>query len=303
MSGVGSDAETGLLAIGDDRREHRPVSHAHRHQAMLAAYGFGLFAPPPLREARVGSWRLVRHLPSLAEGYGSGAVVEPSRYVLYRGRTAWMSSGLMELESHAWHVHQAHGLVVAAGLGLGLYAYACCARSEVDRVVILEREPEVVELFSRSTRIAEWPGGAKLTVIVADALSPRVAETIASAVGSRHPEYFYADIWSACAAPDAPAETATMVAALRPRAAGWWGQELSFGLWCGERGYEADAAALQEYGSQVGVPIPVIDGYVRFCRDIIASRLPSRLATWRPAAVQHSLWRRLLAGATRRLFP
>ena len=270
---------------------------------MLAAYGFGLFSPPRLRDARVGGWRLVRYLPSLGEGYGSGAVVEPCRFVLYRGRTAWMSSGLMELESHSWHVHQARGLVVAAGLGLGLYAHACCGRSEVDRVVILEREPEVVALVRQSARIAEWPGAGKLTIMVADALSPRVAETVARAVGRRRPDYFYADIWSACAAPDAPAETATMVAALRPRAAGWWGQELSFGLWCRERGYEPDAAALREYGSQVGVPIPVTDGYVRFCGDIIASRLPSRLPAGRPAAVQRSLWRRLLGGATRRLFP
>ena len=89
------------------------------------------------------------------------------------------------------------------------------------------------------------------------------------------------------------------VAALRPQSACWWGQELSFGLWCPERGYEPDAAALREYGSQVGVPIPVTEDYVRFCGDIIASRLPAG----RPAAVQRSLWRRLLGGATRRLFP
>ena len=231
-----------LLAIGD-RRERRSVSHSHRHRTMLATYGFGLFSPPRLRDARVGGWRLVRYLPSLGEGYGSGAVVE-SWVCCCRGRLAWMSSGLMELESHSWHVHQARGLVVAAGLGL---------RTLRSRVLRQERgrpgrDPRAragsLALVHQSARIAEWPGAGKLTITVADALSPQVAETVARAVGRRRPDYFYADIWSACAAPDAPAETATMVAALRPRAAGWWGQELSFGLWCRERGYEPDASAL-----------------------------------------------------------
>ena len=49
-------------------------------------------------------------------------------------------------------------------------------------------------------------------------------------VDARRPDYLFADIWHTCAAPKAPEETATMVAALKPKAAGWWGQELSFGL-------------------------------------------------------------------------
>ena len=78
-----------------------------------------------------------------------GRWVERTRYVLYHGRTAWMSTGLMEQESHAFHVDQAKGLVVAAGFGIGMFAFAACAKPEVERVVVVERTPEVIELTRR----------------------------------------------------------------------------------------------------------------------------------------------------------
>jgi hypothetical protein len=61
-----------------------------RDAAMLATYGFGLFPLPTYRETTLGNWRVVRHLASLADGYVSGVTIEPWRYVLYHGRTAWM---------------------------------------------------------------------------------------------------------------------------------------------------------------------------------------------------------------------
>src|SRR5690606_11847830 len=64
-----------------------------------------------------------------------------------------------------------------------------------------------------------------------------------------------------------------LVHALRPAAAGWWGQELSFGLWWREQGREGlpDVAALRAYADAVGVPVPVTEGYAAFCRDAIAT--------------------------------
>ena len=197
---------------------------------MRAAYGFGLFALPRYREASLGPWRIVRHLASLADGYASGPMMEPARYVLYHGRTAWMSTGLLEQESHAFHVDQAKGFVVAAGLGIGMFAYAACAKREVERVVVVERAPEIIALTRHAAHMDEWPGRDKLTIVHADALAPDLARQ--TVIGGRRPDYLFADIWPTCAPPNAPTETAAMVAALRPKAAGWWGQELSFGLWC-----------------------------------------------------------------------
>ena len=260
---------------------------------MLAAYGFGLFPLPAYREARVGEWRVVRQLPSLADGYASGTLVEGRRHVLYHGRTAWMSTGLMEQESHAYHVHQARGLVVVAGLGMGMYAYAASLKPEVERVVLVEREPAVVELMTRATRLGRWPGREKLALLPADALGPDLAPGVAAATGGRRPDYLFADIWPACPAPEAPAETAAMVRALRPRAAGWWGQELSFGLWCREEGRPPDEAALRDYFMLVGVPAPVSPGYAAFCGDVVAVGLPEARRPGRVASLR-ALWRRLL---------
>jgi hypothetical protein len=263
-----------------------------RHARMQASYGFGLFALPRYREACLGDWRLVRHLASLGDGYASGPLVEPARYVLYHSRTAWMSSGLMEQESHAFHVEEARGLVVAAGFGIGMFAYAACSKPEVERVVVVEKTPEVVALTRYAARVDEWPGRDKLTIVHADALGGDLARHMT--VEGRQPDYLFADIWHKCAAPNAPGETAAMVAALRPKAAGWWGQELSFGLWCRDRRRFPDLGALGEYAVAIGVPIPVSPGYLAFCAGVIDANLPiafhvSGLSRWRER------WRRKLS--------
>jgi hypothetical protein len=243
---------------------------------MLARYGFGLFPLPTYRDAAVGEWRVVRHGPGPVAGYVSGLVLEPGRHVLYQGRTAWMSTSLMEQESHAFHVHQARGVVVVAGLGMGMHAYAVSLKPEVERVVVVERAAEVIALVQEAAGSALWPGREKVTILQTDALGPDLPAQVDAAAGGRRPSYLYADIWPSCGASEAPAETARMVRALDPEAAGWWGQELSFGLWCRDREREPDEASLREYAARTGVPIPITAGYAGFCRDVVAARLPRR---------------------------
>jgi hypothetical protein len=263
-----------------------------RHARMQTSYGFGLFALPRYREARLSEWRLVRHLASLGEGYASGAVVEPARYVLYHGRTAWMSSGLLEQESHAFHVDQAKGLVVAAGLGIGMFAYAACGKPEVERVIVVERTPEVIALTWDAAHVEDWPGRDKLMIVHADALAPDLAERIAA--NGRRPDYLFADIWPACDDPNGPSETAAMVAAIKPHAAGWWGQELSFGIWCRTSGRSPDEAALRDYIDSVGVPISVSQGYLAFCADVIAANRLSACHTRRSSGWRET-WRQMFS--------
>ena len=205
----------------------------------------------------------------------SGTVLEPYRHVLHHRRTAWMSSSLFELESQAWHVAQAQGTVVAAGLGLGLFVHAAARKPEVERILVIEREPAVVALLRAATDFDAWP---KLIVLQADALAPDIAKRIGVAVN-----YFYADIWPRCPADAAPAETARMAARLAPKAAGWWGQELSFATWCREQRRPLDHSALRAYADGLGVPLPMTPGYLRFCTDAATASLPreSWLHRWR----------------------
>src|SRR5262249_7240574 len=154
------------------------------------------------RDARRGDWRLARYSAAPVDGYVSGTVLEPHRHVLHHRRTAWMSSSLFELESHAWHVAQAKGTVVAAGLGMGLFAYAASCKPEVERLVVIEREPNVVALIRDAAGFDAWPGRAKITVLEADALA------VDRAAVDTVVDYLYADIWPRCADPQAPAQTA-----------------------------------------------------------------------------------------------
>lgn len=253
-----------------------PIPHPDRHRALLARYRFGLFPLPAYRDAVVGAWRVVGYGPALVEGYLSGLVMEPRRHVLHQGRTAWMSTSLMEQESHAFHVDQARGVVVVAGLGMGMYAYAVSLKPEVKRVVVIERAPEVIAVVHEAARSASWPGREKVTILEADALGLEMPALVEAAIGGQRPGYLYADIWPTCGAAEAPAETARMVRALSPEAAGWWGQELSFGLWCRDQDREPDEASLRAYAGETGVPIPISAGYAAFCQDVIAARLPPR---------------------------
>ncbi|HJW23454.1 MAG TPA: hypothetical protein VJ576_01040 [Rhodocyclaceae bacterium] len=241
------------------------------HDALTAAYGFGLFPLPAYRPARRGDWRVATHLPSIGDGYVSTAAVE-ARAVLSRGREVWMSTGLLEQESHAWHVHCARGVVVTAGLGLGMYAYAAAMKPEVDLVVAADISTDVIALMAEAAGFGHWPCRDKMRIVEADALGPAFPAAVAEATGGRPVDYFYADIWPAFPAAEAPAQTAEMVCALGPRAAGWWGQELSFAEHCRARHRPADEDGLRAYFTETGVPAPPFTaGYAAFCRDAMAA--------------------------------
>ncbi len=274
-----------------------------RHERMLATYGFGLFPLPAYRECEAGDWRLVRHLPSIAEGYVSGPSFERGRHVLYHGRTAWMSTGLLEQESHAVHVHLARGVVAVAGLGLAMYVHAAAAKREVERVVVIEIAEDVIELMRVACGWDRWPDRKKIIILQADARDGDLGRHVLDAAGGRSVDYLFADIWARCADPAAPAETAAWVRALRPKAAGWWGQELSFGRWRQSQAARGEAAegmdeALSAYFAGVGVPVPVTPGYAAFCRDVAAAN--GLLADAPPQASSlRQTWRRLFSGRDR----
>jgi len=260
-----------------------------RHDRMLAAYGFGLFAIPRYSEVKGKGWHLRQHLPSMSEGYLTQSFIEGNRCVLYEGRRPWMSTGLFEVESHAWHVHAAHGLVVVAGLGMGMYAYAVSQKPEVTQVVIIERDPRVVEVLEQAASFANWPGRAKIQILLADALAEDLASQVALFTGGAAADYFYSDIWPVTPDPSAPLQARAMVERLRPKAAGWWGQEFNFGQWCLESSREADPQALQDYFDANAMPVPTTPGYADFCRDLLEAN--RAYLTPRKAGSGNSFWR------------
>lgn len=236
---------------------------------MRQTYGFNLFPMPKYRPARVGRWRVKGYWPSWGPGYVTPSVLE-ARTVLSCAGKVWMSTGLMEQESHAWHVHCGHGTVVAAGLGLGMFAFAASAKPEVQRVVVAEVAPEVLRLVKASAGFEAWPCRDKIRLVEVDALAPDFADRMLAATEGMSPDYFFADIWPNFPAAEAPAATAMMGGALGAKAAGWWGQELSFGLWCIQAARWPDESALRNYFTAIGVAAHETAGYAAFCRDAMA---------------------------------
>jgi hypothetical protein len=242
------------------------------HDALTAAYGFGLFPLPAYRPASRGDWRIDTHMHSLADGYLSTTAIE-ARAVLTRGRDVWMSTGLLEQESHAWHVHCARGIVVTAGLGMGMYVYAAATKQCVDLVIAADISPDIIALMQQATGFDHWPCRDKVRIIEADALGFDFAARVAECTGGRPIDYLYTDIWPNFPAAEAPAQTAEMVRALRPKAAGWWGQELSFGQYCRRSGCPADEDGLRAYFTEISIPAPPFTpGYAAFCRDAMVGK-------------------------------
>jgi hypothetical protein len=242
-----------------------------RHERMVGRYGFGMFPIPRYREMRGGDWSLCLHRPGMGDGYSSGPLIEAPKFVLYQGRTAWMSTGLMELESHAPHVDAAHGLVMVAGFGMGLYTYAIAQKPEVTKIVVVETDPSLIALMTERGLFEAWPHWDKVTVVLGDALAPDTWRQAADAAGGQAPDYLYADIWPVCPHDLAPEQTREMVGMIRPKRAGWWGQELSFGQWCGRSECAPDAQALDDFFVACGVPWGRPSaGYAQFCADVLA---------------------------------
>lgn len=69
-----------------------------------------------------------------------------------------------ELNTHLDFMLKAHGRVLITGLGLGCVARGCLANPQVRHVVVIERDPQVLELVGR------YMGHPRLTIIVADAV-------------------------------------------------------------------------------------------------------------------------------------
>ena len=233
-----------------------------------ASYGFGLpWSIPHYQPSDVGSWSLRHRHGGIFESYLAKTCVEQPHDVLCHNGDAWMSTSMLEIESHAWHLHCCKGNVLIAGLGMGMFLHAVAAKDEVEHVVVLEIDADVIELFTRSTGFDAWPFRDKITILNVDALSPDAEPDVLSAFDGKRPDYLYVDIWPVFPAVEAPADTRKMVSIHNPAAAGWWGQEVEYGLWINAGNRSIDGDDLTSFFKHQGINVELTVGYVRFCAD------------------------------------
>ncbi|MCS4291911.1 hypothetical protein M2375_000106 [Comamonas sp. BIGb0152] len=180
---------------------------------------------PQYQLGEQGAWRLMRGGMGLDRGYYSGGCVYGGSTALLRknaqgGWDTWMSLSPFEIESQELACRHAHGHTVVMGLGMGWVTANIALNPAVERVTVVERDPEVIALFQHMQVLEGLPpeAAAKIHIEQADALQWRPAP-------QQVVDWLYADIWLRLAEPQALAEVQQMQAHVQATQLYFWGQE------------------------------------------------------------------------------
>jgi hypothetical protein len=162
-------------------RAIRPVSGSCGNIALIreTLQPMELFISDDFRRDNAG-----RVLPLL--GWFSGAFTFPA---LCEDGQPWMTVTPNEINTIRPAIHESHGRVLTYGLGLGYYAFHCLLKPEVTSVTVVEKSPQVIEVFRRLL-LPHFPHPEKLRILQADAF-----EYAAHAAPSEGYDVVFTDIW------------------------------------------------------------------------------------------------------------
>lgn len=178
---------------------------------------------PHYRSGQVGDWAMKLLLMPAGRGYW-GEVYPLTGTVIMEGpargkRHSWMSMLPVELQSQEIGLRAAYGHTVVCGMGMGWLAANVAMRPAVERVTVVERDPDVIGLMEYQGVFARLPDEArrKVTIVEADALVWRPDAPVDS---------LQADIWLKLLEDDKLDETRRMQANMRADQVYFWGQEM-----------------------------------------------------------------------------
>ncbi len=103
--------------------------------------------------------------------------------------TEWMTLMPNEMVTTAEAVKLANGRVLTYGLGLGYFAYLASQKEEVTSVTVVERSPEVIDLFATHI-LPQFPHRDKITLVCRDAFAFAEHEMTAGRY-----RFVFTDIW------------------------------------------------------------------------------------------------------------
>lgn len=262
------------------------MTHAEFEPEALAAAGLVLSAPelpypamptPRYRLVENGRWKLVQAYIAAAPGYFSGPrPLSWMNTLLVRDGITWMSLVPMEVESQMPHLGAAQGTVVICGLGLGVMAYAVSALRAVKRVLVVERDPEVIAMFRAFADFENWPQRGKIELVQSDAMAFRCADA----------DFLYADIWPCYRMNTMIPDMQRIHQGVPAPRCGYWGQELDMVDWARNQGVapaDFDARHVQAFAEAHGLPLIGLENpdYPALCR--LAATNPAIAAARKPA--------------------
>ncbi len=220
---------------------------------LAEALGVPLFTTdfylPQYKEGRAGKWKLARSPFGLVPGYYTKLWAASDMPVLLRSAggdspswETWMSLSPREIESQELACRFARGYTVVMGLGMGWVAANIALNPAVDRVTVVEYDPQVIALIEESGALDQLPPDilAKLDIVQADALAWTPAEAV---------DFLYADIWLTLDEPETLGEVGRMQENIHASTIYYWGQELTI---------HAQAKKLAEPGQELTLTEPLI---------------------------------------------
>lgn len=101
---------------------------------------------------------------------------------------AWMTITPAEFYTIERPIKKAKGNVLTLGCGLGYFAYMASEKQDVSHVTIIEKQPEVIELFNEYI-LPQFSHKEKISVVQADAIE------YADQIEDGEYDYVFADIW------------------------------------------------------------------------------------------------------------
>ena len=195
FSGVPEDDQV----ISDYFRDSVKVLHAadYKNNAYMCAISFP--------EVSTAHWRLTHYAykpyeafirddididPYLREVPQVGYFRERFHYpaVEQDGRE-WMAVKPSEIATMAPALTQISGRVVTFGLGLGYFAFMASEKPEVSEIDVVERDPEVIDLFTRYI-LPQFPNRHKVRIIRSDAF-----DFLRNRMLQKEYEYAFVDLW------------------------------------------------------------------------------------------------------------
>jgi hypothetical protein len=219
---------------------------------------------PEYRPVTLGHWSLKKVPQIMQFGYFQEWQGLEEMEALFFDEVTWMSTARDEIDSQAPHVATAFGHVVVMGAGMGVVIYNLLSMPQVERVTLVERDPQVLELLRQSTGFEQWPGAEKLHIEIADALEYRPTQPV---------DHLYVDIWATAGEAQVIAEMQRIQSQVQARQLGWWGQELHFLDWL--NGSEPGLSAYRSWVAELGLPLIERDNpaYIEAVKQVTRSYL------------------------------
>lgn len=128
--------------------------------------------------------RELREIPQI--GYFDVEFLFPA--ILENG-IEWMTITPNEVETMREPIAKSRGKVLTLGLGLGYFAFHASEKAEVDRVVVVERSQDVIEIF-KTYLLPQFPHGDKIEIVEADAF-----QYMKEKMPHEGFDYVFSDLW------------------------------------------------------------------------------------------------------------